>query len=162
MLHADAGKMADLAGLGTRQVSSANRVSHRSGKAIMPVETCQVSTLRTRLLEQEMSDPSLSACEGEWVREWDEPPPPRCRHGVNSPYLPACGFPATGPHPAAFAHLRAAQCCRLQPGWAVGRLGQWRPHGAGVAVARSGSDRAGLFPLASKSGAGYLSREEHF
>jgi len=24
------------------------------------------------------------------------PLPPRCRNGVNSPYLPACGFPALG------------------------------------------------------------------
>ena len=25
-----------------------------------------------------------------------QPPPPRCRDGVDSPYLPACGFPAPG------------------------------------------------------------------
>jgi hypothetical protein len=32
----------------------------------------------------------------EWVRGRLSPPPPRCRDGVNSPYLPACGFPAPG------------------------------------------------------------------
>ena len=35
----------------------------------------------------------------EWVRRRREgipPPPPRCSDGVDSPYLPACGFPAPG------------------------------------------------------------------
>jgi len=29
----------------------------------------------------------------EWVKGRPKPAPPRCRNGVNSPYLPACGFP---------------------------------------------------------------------
>ena len=32
----------------------------------------------------------------DWVRGRTEPPPPRCREGVNSPYLPTCLFQASG------------------------------------------------------------------
>jgi hypothetical protein len=41
------------------------------------------------------------------VRGWyyEPPSPPRCRSGVNSPHLPACGFPAPG-DPRYIAHIR--------------------------------------------------------
>jgi len=38
-------------------------------------------------------------------RRVELPPAPRCRNGVNSPYLPACGFPAPG-DPRHIAHIR--------------------------------------------------------
>ena len=38
----------------------------------------------------------LANFEIEWVRERVIPLPPRCRDGVNSPYLPPCIFLAAG------------------------------------------------------------------
>ena len=35
-------------------------------------------------------------CEDQWVRGRQKPPPPRCRNGVNSPYLPAYVFLVPG------------------------------------------------------------------
>ncbi len=38
----------------------------------------------------------LNNFSNEWVREWLSPPPPRCRDGVNSPYLPVSVFLTPG------------------------------------------------------------------
>ena len=47
---------------------------------------------------------------GKTVAGLFRPPPPRCRDGVNSPYLPSCGFPATGDPRIIASHLSAVQC----------------------------------------------------
>jgi hypothetical protein len=54
-------------------------------------------------IDLEASGGKITAIIGpKWVRGRLSPAPPRYRNGVNSPYLPACGFPAPGgPHSVA-------------------------------------------------------------
>ena len=67
-----------------------------------PVELSGGMKQRIIMVISTLLDPKLLIADeitsalDDWVSKWPKPPTPRCRNGVNSPYLPACGFPAPG------------------------------------------------------------------
>nr|VFK25262.1 MAG: hypothetical protein BECKLFY1418C_GA0070996_12303 [Candidatus Kentron sp. LFY] len=64
-----------------------------------PTLTNDIAQPHDHFLKELLSYPEQAATllrERQWVRGRQKPPPPRCRNGVNSPYLPAYVFLVPG------------------------------------------------------------------